>query len=265
MEILRAIDRADALCPNPYTQDEKICWCDEVTAQLRRNVIKIYDVIEAQINGYGELSLPGDISFDRVEMVYVDGTRLNKQDFRSFAQEIVDGNIDGDIVGENPKRLRVVYLTMPKPTRTPDIRGEFNTGTDIIEIKDSPFIEGDKIEIASLEALENEPDWNEAVIANVMEIRDDMILLDGEVLQAQTEAPLAIRRVVDDFTAIDEAPYDSMYIEYILAKMALYQHDYTGYNAHMTQYNSLFEALRREVASRRPLNNMANFRNYSCI
>ena len=261
MEILRAIERADALCPNPYTQDEKICWCDEVTAELRRNVIKIYDVIETQINGYGELNLPSDIPFERVEIVYAGETRLDKHDFRSFAQKIADGGIKE----ENQKRLRVVYLTMPKPIRTPDIRGEFNTGTDTIEIKDPPFIEGDKIEIANLETLGSDPDWSGGVTANVMEVRGDMLLLDSEVLEAQTGACLAIRRVIDDCTEIDEAPYDSMYIEYILAKMALYQHDYTGYNAHMTQYNSLFEALKREVAGRRPLNNMANFRNYSCI
>ena len=154
---------------------------------------------------------------------------------------------------------------MPIPIRTPDIRGEFNTGTDTIEINDPPFIEGDRIEIVILESPKNEPDWSGAVTANVMEVREDMLLLDREVLEAQTGACLAIRRVIDDCTEIDEAPYDSMYIEYILAKMALYQHDYTGYNAHMTQYNSLFDALRREVASRRPLSNMANFRNYSCM
>ena len=261
MEILRAIERADALCPNSYTQDEKICWCDEVTAQLRRNVIKIYDVIETQIDECGEIILPGDIPFERVEVVYIGGTRFDKHDFRSFASQIADGGIKEG----GQKRLRVVYLTMPKPIRTPDIRGEFNTGTDTIEITDPPFIEGDKIEVVELETLGADPDWCGAMRANVMEVREGMLILDAEVLQPQTAACLAIRRVINDCTEIDEAPYDSMYIEYILAKMALYQHDYTGYNAHMTQYNSLFEALRREIASRRPLSCMANFRNYSCI
>ena len=215
MDILRAIERADALCPNPYTLDEKISWCDEVTAQLRRNVIKIYDVIETQINEYGEITLPDNIPFERVEIVYVGETRFDKYDFRSFAQKIADGGIKD----ERLKRLRVVYLTMPIPIRTPDIRGEFNTGTDTIEINDPPFIEGDRIEIVILESPKNEPDWSGAVTANVMEVREDMLLLDREVLEAQTGACLAIRRVIDDCTEIDEAPYDSMYIEYILKIM----------------------------------------------
>ena len=53
-----------------------------------------------------------------------------------------------------------------------------------------------------------------------------------------------------------------MYIEYILAKMALYQRDFTGYNAHMVQYNQLFDGLRREYKNRAPLNPLASFKNY---
>lgn len=261
MEILRAIERADALCPNPYTLEEKICWCDEVTAQLRRNVIKIYSVIETQIDSSGELVLPDDIPFERVELAYAGNKRLDKQDLRSFAASIRD-NSDGTGV---PQQLRVVFLEMPSPIRTPDIRGEFNTGTDTIEIEASPFIEGDKIEIAVLNAQGDEPDWSTAVSAHVMEVNDDRMLLDCDALEPQTDAKLAIRRVIEDFTEVDEAPYDAMYIEYLLAKMALYQHDYTSYNAHMTQYNSLYEALRRECIGRGPVTTQSNFRNYSCI
>ena len=50
MKIMRAIEKADALCPNPYTLEEKLDWCDEVTAEIRRNILKEYDVIETEIN-----------------------------------------------------------------------------------------------------------------------------------------------------------------------------------------------------------------------
>ena len=84
-------------------------------------------------------------------------------------------------------------------------------------------------------------------------------------MPAETGAKLAIRRIPDDVTAIDEKPYDGMYIEYLLAKMALYQHDYVGYNAHMTQYNTIYETLRREYKTRNPLSSLAKFRNYSVL
>ncbi len=256
MEILRAIERADALCPNPYTLEEKLCWCDEVTAELRRNIIKVYDVIETQISGSGELILPDDIPFERIELAYVGNTLLEKQDFRSFIADLPQSSQGG--------RLRLVYLVMPEPIRFTEIRGEFNTGENFIEIPEHPFIIGDKIEIATLDET-GEPDWKSAEIAYIMDSQLDMIVLDRDAVEAETGASLAIRRVIDDITAIDEAPYDSMYIEYLLAKAALYQHDYTGYNAHMTQYNSLYDMLCKEYKTRNPLTTHGRFKNYSYI
>lgn len=257
MEILRAIERADMLCPNPYTLEEKLCWCDEVTAELRRNVIKCYDMIETQIGSSGELVLPDDIPFERIELAFVGGQCIEKQDFRSFVQ-----GYPGERTGISGT-LKAVYLSMPKPIRRPDIRGEFNTGDNTIEIPAHPFIAGDKLEIAALAEQGSEPDWDTAEVAFVMEAQPDMIILDRDAAEAQTAARLAIRRVIEDLTEIDEAPYDSMYIEYILAKIALYQHDYTSYNAHMTQYNSLYDMLRKEYKSRDPLTKQSNFKNYS--
>lgn len=261
MEILRAIERADALCPNHYTLEEKLCWCDEVTAQLRRNIIKVYDMIETEIDGTGNVMLPDDIPFERVENLYYGNQVLEKQDFRSFMSRLSET----DIKYRTPRKIRAVYLSMPGPICRFEIKGEFNASENVIEITAPPFAEGDKIEICVLADIKDEPKWEAARCAYIIEKSNDKIILDGDVLDAQTMAPLAIRRVITDFTAIDEAPYDTMYIEYILAKMALYQHDYTSYNAHMTQYNSLYEALRREYRSRSPLTTQVRFKNYSRI
>lgn len=261
MEILRAIERADALCPNPYTLEEKLSWCDEVTAEIRRNIIKIYDMIETEIGGAGELLLPEDIPFERIELAFVGDRRLEKQDFRSFVSGFSMSNSGFGAA----RKIKVVFLTMPEPIRTTEIYGEFNTGDSIIEIETAPFTEGDRIEIVHLSDLETEPDWSSAELAYVIEVQPDKIILDHDAVPAQTGAYLAIRRVVDEVTAVDEAPYDGMYIEYILAKMALYQHDYVGYNAHMTQYNTLYETLRREYKTRNPLTTQVRFKNYSVV
>lgn len=261
MEILRAIERADALCPNSYTLEEKLCWCDEVTAELRRNIIKVYDMIETQISGSGELLLPDNIPFERVEAVFVGNKKFDKQDFRSFA---AGWEPNFKILGCS-KPFKVVFLVIPEPIRRPDIRGVFNTGENYIEFEVSPFAEGDRIEIATLAELSDEPDWQTATTAFVMEVQPDKVILDSDVLTAATGAKLAIRRIIDDLTVIDEAPYDAMYIEYILAKMAFYQHDYVSYNAHMMQYNTLFEQMRREYKTRNPLTTQSNFKNYSII
>ena len=51
---------------------------------------------------------------------------------------------------------------------------------------------------------------------------------------------------LDDETEADP-PYDRLYIEYVLAKMALYQHDYDAYSAHMTQYNNLYSEYKKII------------------
>ena len=108
MKIMRAIEKADALCPNPYTLEEKLDWCDEVTAEIRRNILKEYDVIETEINSRGELDLPDDIPFDRIEVVHLNGQMLNKQDFRSFVQNFDENGVSFGV----PKRQ---YPNQPYP------------------------------------------------------------------------------------------------------------------------------------------------------
>lgn len=261
MKIMEAIERADALCPNPYTLEEKLSWCDEINAELRRGPMKVYDMIEISIDSFGCVQIPDDLSFERIEAAFYNGNLLDKQDFRTFIRDYKDSGTAFAL----PKRLKAVYLTLPEKIRNDDIRGEFDTGTNYIEMEMQPFEEEDNIEIAEISDMSEEPDWENAVHAYIMEIQPDKIIFDRDVITAQTAAKLAIRRIVDDVTEIDEAPYDSMYIEYILAKIALYQHDYVGYNAHMTQYNAMYETLRREMRERSPLTDLVRFRNYSII
>lgn len=260
MEIMQAIERADLLCPNQYTLEEKLLWCDEVTAEIRRNIIKIYDVIEAETEPDGELILPDGLPFERIESVSVGNRTMDKYDFRSF----VNKQTDCKRFFQRGK-VKVVYLTMPEKIRFPCIRGEFNTGVNTIDIELAPFRESDKIEIVTIDDIKDEPDWTNSVAAYVTEVHLNQIILDSDILTPQTAAKLAFRRIIDDLTEVDEAPYDGMYTEYILAKIALYQHDYVTYNAHMTQYNSLFETMRREYKTRSPLTDRANFKNYSIV
>ena len=258
MEILRAIEMADALCPNPYSTDEKILWCDEVSAEIRRHINKKYNIIETTLTEGNPLILPPGISSDLVEKVIVGKKTYQKLDFRSFTPPSLPS-------GSSGSKVKVVYIDLPDPIRIVEIKGEFNTNENLIKITNSPFIQGDKLRITPLSQLTDEPDPENSVYAYVLDVTDMQIILDRDVLEAKTSSPLSVCRVIDDVTEIDDAPYDRMYIEYILSKIALYQHDYVSYNAHMTQYNSLFESARREYFTRNPLTTQANFKNYSII
>ena len=248
MKILKAIEKADALCPNKYSLEEKIEWCDELSADLKRNVIKEYEVIETKGSSKGEITLPDGLDINNIECVYIGNTLIEKQDFRSFMVGAKDLNVSS-------KKLKLIYLKQPERIRATEIAGVFNTGSNFIEIALAPFVVGDKIQIT---------DDGANYESYVLEVQPEKMILEEDVLTPKTGANLTIKRIITDETVID-SPYDNMYVEFLLAKMALYQHDYAGYNAHMVQYNSLYDSLRRDYKSRNPLTTITNFKNYSRV
>ena len=80
MRLLKAIEMADRLCPNPYTQEEKIRWCEEVTAGIRRDVKKVYNTLTYHLSGEEKVELPDGLVFENVEAAYLDGEPLSKVD-----------------------------------------------------------------------------------------------------------------------------------------------------------------------------------------
>ncbi|MBQ2613790.1 MAG: hypothetical protein IJB80_00455 [Clostridia bacterium] len=255
MRLLKAIEMADRLCPNPYTQEEKIRWCEEVTAGIRRDVKKVYNTLTYHLSGEEKVELPDGLVFENVEAAYLDGEPLSKVDLRSFAAELC-------LPPGRHGALTLVVLDPPDPVRQITLQGEFDLSENFIKMADPPFLPGDTLQWVYLPSADAEPDWSASEECYVVDCVYDGIMLDQDTFTPQTGAPLALRRCIDDVTEIDEAPYDGMYVEYLLAKMALYQHDYTSYSAHMAQYNSLYDNLRREYRSRAPLNPLAGFRNY---
>lgn len=261
MEIMKAIALADGFCPNPFSLEEKLGWCDEVSAGLRRSPKQIYDTIECTVRGPEELQLPDDIAFEDVEHLYLGGRPLEKSDFRTFGCLSPEALAQRGFSFHRPLQLKVVYLSMPAPIRHIELTGTFDLSENYIKMDAPPFIEGDEVLYVPLEDLEDTPDWTAAQRFYVMEAHIDGLTTAEDAFTPQTAAKLALRRVIDDETEVG-APYDVMYVEYLLAKMAHYQHDYEGYAAHTAQYNSLLETYRRECGLRRPLNKMPHWRNY---
>ncbi len=256
MELLQVISKADALCPNHYTLEEKLHWCDEVSASIRREIKKIYNTVETRVYTSEELVLPEDIDFSDIETAYVNGKQMDKVDFRSFAE----GNLPKGI--SLPATIRLVYLTRALPVRYVNLKGTYDLGENFIKIDGVNLYPGDCIEWVHLSDISQEPNWNEATKTYIIDQVYDGLVVEDNTFQPQTQAPLAIRRVIDDLTEIDDLPYESMYMEYLLAKMAFYQRDYEAYSAHTTQYNLLWEGLRRDYKTRAPLNEVSGFRNY---
>ena len=253
MKLLHAIDMADSLCPNAFTLEEKLRWCEEVTAGIRRDIKKVYTSIETTAGGGKDIDWPDNFTFEDLELAFWNGTPMDKLDLRSFLADPSQFS--------TPGKLRLVFLEQPQPVRQIAVQGEFDLSENFIKMPDSPFEAGDFLEWVALPAKDAEPDWSNPNSCCVIDRVYDGLLFDEDIFIPQTAAPLALRRIIDDCTE-EDIPYDSMYVEYLLAKMALYQHDYSAYGAHMAQYNNLYDTLRRDFKSRNPLSTMAGFRHY---
>lgn len=257
MKLLKAIEAADALSPNSFEFEEKLGWCGEVSLSLRRHVKKYYDIIETVVTCREELELPEDISIDNIEAAYLGGRPLTKADLRSLPYLAgADLRRRFGLTFGSPKLLKLIYLTTPGEVRDICIEGEFNISESVIEGWMLPFEQGDEI----ICEMPDDPEF-EPVRTYVYENDGERVRLTDDIFTPETGAKLVIKRVINDETEA-EAPYDRMYIEYLLAKIALYQHDYDTYSSHMIQYNNIYDEYKRDYKTRNPLNDLARFKNY---
>lgn len=256
MKILEVIDRVDALYPNPYTLTEKIRWCDEVNAIIGREISEKYDVLECVARENEEIILPDGIEFDDIECVYADGIKLDKTDLRSYGLFPSDYGI---MPCSNFGKIRVLYPISPKHIRNIDISGNFNVAEDFVEMSLPSFETGDVIDITTEFNTEDEPYYKAAERYYICSVDENGIYLDRTLRFGGNEVKLAIRRVITDSTAAPP-PYDVMYIEYILAKMAHYQHDYDTYKACHSQFNVWLNGFLKHHKKRDALNRPCRFR-----
>lgn len=106
MTIAEVIEKVDSLYPNPYTLEEKVGWCYDVSCGIRNNIMKLYRVREQVIEKEGEtILMPEGITFSDIASVFINGKEVDKVDARSFSGA---GLSPGD-------KVRVVYQFPPEP------------------------------------------------------------------------------------------------------------------------------------------------------
>ena len=277
MKIIDAIRAADQLSPNHFTFDEKLSWCDELNLTIRSEIKREYKRIETTVTPSGDIDLPNDIAFEDVEVVSLDGKVLDKLDLRSF--RILKQSIKAELAsGTRPLKLKIIYLDKPEQLKDIRIKGSFEIDGDKIYVANPPFSKGDIIQYVFLSDLTDIPDWDGAaencigdVYEEYMELVDPLILpgdqsADGSSGSQNSDSEadtkiIAIKRELNDETLL-EAPYDRAYIEHLLSKMALYQHDYESYDAHVVQFNNIIDEYRRHYKLASPKNRLSVFKNY---
>ena len=223
MRVPEVIVSADMLCPNNYSRSEKLDWCYELTCMICATHKKQYGVIEykrERSDGAGTdkstgLLLPPHILLEDVARVEVDGRAYDKVDERSF-REICEGG--GDV--------RVVYKLRPEPYIEYVYEGEYECEGNSVTVVGARFAAEDLLRITA------DGEVSEAYV----------LVRDGFTFTLSTELGDGVRHLrIERVAAMDTPvppPFDAMYVDYVLGKVAFYQNDLNEYNKHMTAFNA---------------------------
>lgn len=250
MQITDAIKRADDLLPNPYTDAEKYCWCDELGAMLKQEYNKTYSQITLTAEA-GNVFLPSWLHEYNIEKVVISNREIKKQDMRSFGIRVfntigskyaiqIPQTYTGDVV--------ITYLDEYMPIRDIkyiDTPCTFGAGFFITAKPD--FEEGDVLKITV-----GEQEFDDVCIFGV-EIVDDgyKIIVADNTFNIVGERITTIERYVTEET-VCPPPYDAMYIHFLHGKINYYQHDYAAYNQDMSLVNAKIDAYARWNKQRSP-------------
>lgn len=228
MYITDVIKQAKALHPSEYTDLEYIKWCDELSADIRRN----YDIKYDSISSSGaDLMLPEGVTINDVAKVIADGRELKKTDLRDFLN---------NGFSDTPKSLRIIYACAHKPIRyiNESKSAFFEDGFFKTELD---FYVGDTIKITEGEL---------SYVIHITDFADEGFVYEGDSVPAG-EREVHFYREITDSTLIP-APYDSAYIDFVNARVSLYQGDDSAYRTFMGQFNRKISDYRNYLTRNMP-------------
>jgi hypothetical protein len=258
MYINDVIRKARSYFPSEYDLTELYCWCDEVSAMLSVIDRPTYRERVFSVSDDGTILLPDGVTIENIEKIIVSGRELRKSDMRTFGNKTV--NIKGalprseDVPPARSAYATIVYQAPYRAIRLSRYNGEASVDKDagVIYINTNDFhtgdtlilqINGQTISDIPLLGIEYNTDLGKYELHSVPEAL-------SEVDETESESA-TITRVVTEKTVCD-SPFDSMYIDYILAKIGMYQRDYTAYNQYMQSFNSRLAAYKKWIAERLP-------------
>lgn len=221
MRITEAIARARALYPNHYTDDEMLGWASELTALIEGKIRRRYGTFVTQ-GGEG-MVLPPSVLPEDIVAVKVNGQPYRKEHLvRAMA---CDGVIEATYRVRTPPYEQLEIAAADLVANMDE-----NKITLPLWVEDDRFRAGDRVSFV-IGGIDN---WQ-----YVMEVGEHSLMFAdlSDVDLSHTEK--LVREITEETPA--PAPYDAMYVEYLMGKVAYYSNDLEGYNKHTSMCNALIE------------------------
>lgn len=264
--------------PSEYDLYEMYIWCNEVSSMLLIEDRNVYRSVTLPVASDGTFLLPDGVDIENVEYVTAGNTVLEKQDLREYGGHklYVKGcnGIELPNSTQRPSSVTVEYLQPYVPIRLAKYKGDVyaSKSEGYMYISKCEFIPGDTLVIQlsadteTAEVFETVPllsvDYGLYTISSGdaggtgIIFRSDMYRCTVPEdtftgINGGKYENSVITRVITEKTVCD-APFDNMYVDYLLAKINLYQHDTDAYNQYMTMFNSRLAAYRNWLIKRMP-------------
>ena len=228
MYITDVIKQAKALHPSEYTDLEYIRWCDELSADIRRN----YDIKYDSISSSGaSIMLPEGITINDVSKVISGGRELKKTDLRDFLSKGIS---------DDTQSFTIIYACPHKPLRyINELKNAlFEEGFFRTELN---FCIGDTVKIT---------DGELSYTVHITDFAHEGFVYEGDSVPVG-EREVRFYREITDSTLIP-APYDSAYIDFVNARVSLYQGDDNAYRTFMGQFNRKINDYRHYLTRNMP-------------
>ena len=254
MYINEVIEQARAYNPNEYSRREMLAWCDEVSAMLSVEDRIIYRERTLPVAKDRSVLLPEGVRFENIVKVYMGAAEVPKAAYKTHGRHIMLPHWLNFHYKDScyTDMVKVVYEEPYVPIRMPKYIGEIKVDRQAgtIVLNDCEFIPGDSLIIKTgdkvyenihLMKTEYDPDNERAWVLDVSDIPE---ALDGK-------AEAVVTRAITDKTVCG-SPYDTMYIDYILAKIALFQKDMQTYSLYINRFDTKLSQYKQWLTSRMP-------------
>ena len=261
MYINDVIKRVNSYYPSEYSLTEMYEWCDEVSSMLAIEDRRVYCEAECGVASDGTILLPEGVNIEYIDRVIRGDTVLWRNDARTAGKKYINIKGQSTKVVYNGERaspgetVTVIYVKPYMPIRLASYEGRANVDTSesSISLPRCDFAVGDIITIKS----DNDITVRDVGIFKIVVTEDDypykLMCSDGVLnpLGDSEDREFKIMRYVTDRTVCD-APFDMMYVDYLLAQINKYQRDITSYNQYISSFNDRLEAYRKWLAQRMP-------------
>lgn len=272
MFINDVIRNVQDLYPSEYDLGEMYMWCNEVSSMLLIEDRNVFKSVTLPVSEDGTFLLPEGVTMEYVEYITAGNLVLNKKDMRSYGgRKIYIRGLNG-FERKNPdiptQTVTVEYLEPYRPIRLSKYRGavEFDADEGTFYIPVCEFVPGDILTIQIDAGSDDGQDLDKVPLLGVDYDADRSKYVctvpaeTFETLIQDTDDDTLITRIITERTVCDP-PYDSMYIDYVLAKICYFQRDMSAYNQHMTAFNSRLDAYKRWLMGRMPSDD-STFKNW---